>query len=121
VASQLFRLGYLVTITLGNTKEVDLMVAHPDGRTISIDVKGLKNKTNWPLKPKLIKKTHFYVLVSYLNGFNDLSIQPEIFIVPSIDVKKALSTWSGNRNVTAVGYRTVKNSKYKDAWHLLFK
>ena len=42
VASQLFRLGYTVTITLGNTKEIDLLVAHPDGRTVTIDVKGLK-------------------------------------------------------------------------------
>ena len=33
VASQLFRLGYIVTITLGHTKEIDLIVAHPDDGT----------------------------------------------------------------------------------------
>jgi len=46
VASQLFRQGYVVTVTLGHTKEIDLIVAHPDGRTITIDMKGLKNTTN---------------------------------------------------------------------------
>lgn len=62
VASQLYRLGYVVTITLGHTKEIDLIIAHPDGRTVTIDVKGLKNTTNWPLKPKLVNKKHFLYL-----------------------------------------------------------
>ena len=91
VASQLHRLGYIVTLTLGNTKEVDLLVAHPDGRTITIDTKGLKNKTNLPITPKLIRSTHFFALVSYLNRFEDTEFQPEVFIVPSTEISKVLT------------------------------
>lgn len=121
VASQLSRLGYAVTITFGNTKVIDLMVAHSDGkRMVSIDVKGLKSKTNWPLTPKLKSKTHFFVLVSYLNKFRELKENPEVFVIPSIEIEKILGSWSGNKNVTAVGYSKIKASKYKDAWHLLF-
>jgi hypothetical protein len=120
VASQLSRLGYAVTITFGNTKVIDLMVAHPDGRVVTIDVKGLKNKTNWPLSPKLKNKTHYFVLVSYLNRFSDLETIPECFVIPSTEISKVLSSWSGNPNVTAVGYMAVKNTKYKNAWPLLF-
>jgi hypothetical protein len=120
VASQLSRLGYAVTITFGSTKVIDLMVAHSDGRMISIDVKGLKNKTNWPLTLKLKSKTHFFVLVSYLNKFRELTENPEVFVIPSIEIEKVLGAWSGNRSVTAVSYSKVKNSKYKDAWHLIF-
>ncbi|ODS40957.1 hypothetical protein BEH94_10715 [Candidatus Altiarchaeales archaeon WOR_SM1_SCG] len=123
VASQLFRVGYVVTITLGHTKEIDLIVVHPDGRTITIDVKGLKNTTNWPLSPKLEKEDHFFVLVSYLNKFADLNIHPDVFVVPSLEIKSLLTPWSGKAQVKQKGvrYRDAKNSKYKDAWELLFK
>jgi hypothetical protein len=120
VASQLNRFGYIVTVTFGNTKEVDLLVAHPDGRKISIDTKGLKNKSNWPLSLRLKRKDHFFVLVSYVNNFLDIEHQPEVFIVPSTEVHKILGSWSGNKNVTCVDYRRVKDGQYKDAWHLLF-
>ena len=120
VASQLYRMGYIVTITLGHTKEIDLIVAHPDGRTVTIDVKGLKNKTNWPLKPKLIRHDHFYVLVCYLNRFQDFSVPPEVYVIPSTQVKPFLGKWTGWPEVTAVAYRHIKNGKFKDAWHLLF-
>lgn len=120
VASQLLRLGYVVTVTLGHTKEIDLIVAHPDGRTITIDVKGLKNTTNWPLTPKLKRKDHFYVLVSYLNKFDDLNSQPDIFVIPSLEVENVLSLWSGRSDVKCVNYHGIKDSKYKNAWNKLF-
>jgi len=119
VASQLFRLGYTVTITLGHTKEIDLIVSDPKGRVITIDVKGLKNTTNWPIKPKLIKNTHYFVLVCYKSKFNEPSIAPEVFIIPSKRIKSLLGEWSGNPNVTAVGYSKVRNSRFKNAWDLL--
>jgi len=122
VASQLFRLGYAVTITLGHTKEIDLFVAHPDDRkNVTIDVKGLKNTTNWPLNPKRKAKDHFYILLSYRNKFGDLTSQPDVFVVPSLEIERVLSPWSGKPEVTGVGYHRIRSSKYKDAWHLLFQ
>ena len=121
VASQLYRLGYVATITLGHTKEIDLLVAHPDGRVITIDVKGLKNTTNWPLQPKLKSKAHFYILVNYKNKLGDLSFYPEVFVIPSLEVDNVLSPWAGKPEVTCVEYKNIRNSKYKDAWELLFK
>ena len=120
VASLLSRLGYAVTITFGNTKVIDLMVAHPDGRVVSIDVKGLKNTTNWPLTPKIKSPTHFFVLVSYRNRFQDLASPPDVFVIPSADIPKLLTRWTGRPEVTCVGYTTLKNTAYRDAWHLLF-
>jgi hypothetical protein len=120
VASQLLRLGHTVTLTIGHTKEIDLIVAHQDGRLITIDVKGLKNTTNWPLQPKLADKTHFFVLVCYRNHFDDLSSTPEVFVIPSSDVGRLLTPWAGRPEVTAVAYRRIKDTKYKDHWGLLF-
>jgi hypothetical protein len=120
IASQLYRLGYTPTITLGHTKEIDLIVAHPDGRTVTIDVKGLKNKTNWPLKPKLISPHHFYVLVCYLEKYQNIAVPPEVFVIPSTRIESLLGKWTGLPQVTAVGYNRVRNGEFKDAWHLLF-
>jgi len=120
VASQLFRLGYNVTITLGHTKEIDLYVADSDGKVVTIDVKGLKNTTNWPVKFKQPKKNHYFVFVTYLNKFSELDIEPEVFVIPSVRMRKLIGQWAGNPDVTAVGYSRLKNSKYKNAWQLLF-
>jgi len=71
VASLLYRMGYTATLTLGHTKEIDIMVYDESAkRTVTIDVKGLKNTTNWvmPSERKLsVRPTHFYALVTFKN------------------------------------------------------
>jgi hypothetical protein len=118
VASQLFRLGYTVTITLGNAKEIDI-IACKNGKIVTIDVKGLKNTTNWPLNPKRIKPDHFYVLVTYKNNFGDIETHPEVFVIPSGEIKRVLGSWSGRPDIKAVGYNKIRTSKYLNAWNLL--
>lgn len=118
VASQLFRLGYTVTITLGNSKEIDI-IACKNGRTITIDVKGLKNTTNWPLNPKRTSPDHFYILVTYKNAFGDIEKHPEVFVIPAPEIKRLLGSWSGRPDVKAIGYNKLRDSKYRGAWKLL--
>jgi len=118
ITSLLFRLGYNVTITLGHTKEIDLIVTDTEGRKVSIDVKGLVGRTNWPLNPKLIREDHFYILVTYKDKFNDLNTIPEVYILPSIEIKDLITKWKNRSGIT---YKKLKNSKYENAWHLLFK
>lgn len=121
VASILFRLGYVVAITMGNTKAIDILVADPkkSSRKISVDVKGLKNTTNWPVKVKRHDKNHFFIFVTYKNRFNDPLFMPETFIVPANRIGHILTKWSGRKDITCVNYADLKHSKYKDAWHLL--
>ena len=121
VASLLNRLEHTVTLTLGNTKEIDLLVSNSEGKKVSIDVKGLKNTTNWVVNPKLKRKDHFYVLVCYKNKFHQVDLSPEVFVIPSLEIDKLLTEWVGQPGVTGIKYSNVKNSKYKDAWHFLFK
>ncbi|MBM3707941.1 MAG: hypothetical protein FJW69_06340 [Actinobacteria bacterium] len=116
VASHLFRLGYSVTVTFGHTKEVDLIVNIPGKGLITIDVKGLAGKTNWPILPKLIKDNHFYILVTYLNKFVDINTMPEFYIIPSSEIEQLITYWKNRSGIT---YKMLKGGKYKDAWHLL--
>ncbi len=116
VASQLFRLGYNATITLGHTKEIDLVVTHPDEQIITIDVKGTRWKTSWPLKPpKRVRKDHFFVFL-YYKVFEDLDVPPEVFVVPARQIKRLVEDWV----IPGVPYNRLKNSRYEDAWGLLF-
>jgi hypothetical protein len=105
------------------------MVLHDDGRKISIDTKGLKNKTNWPITVKLKRPDHFFILVAYVDQFESLEHFPEVFVIPSLEMRPPLlGNWSSRKqhkmSKTCVGYRRLRdfaNGKYKDAWHLLFR
>ena len=125
VASQLFRLDYEVTITLGHTKEIDLIVINlTNGRMITIDVKGLQSTTSWPLNPKRINKHHFYVLVSYCNKFNDLDFHPEVYIIPSVEIEELLVPWgTGQQLIEQMGVEysnpNLKNYKDDKGWELI--
>lgn len=119
VASQMFRVGLGVTITLGNTKEVDLVALRPDGSSVTVDVKGLKNTTNWVVKRERRAADHFFILVSYRNHFSVPTAAPECFIIPSVQIDDVLSQWSGLPEVTCVPYASVKNSDFREAWPLL--
>jgi hypothetical protein len=86
---------------------------------VTIDVKGLKNTTNWVVTPKLRTQRHFFVLVCYRNRFSDASFLPESYVVPSLAVDEVLETWAGNRAVTCIGYRNVKEGRFPEAWSLM--
>lgn len=71
IASCLMRLGLTCTITLGHTKEIDLIVADSRGNTVTVDVKGLKNLTNWPLTDPVKRRSHFYIFGTFRNEIED--------------------------------------------------
>ena len=126
VASLLFRLGYEASITLGNTKEIDLMVYDPETqKEITIDVKGLKNTTNWVMPKNLSERdAHFFVLVTFKNKFSDLDAIPEVYTIPSKKVTKLWTGWSGNPKVKAIRYSVLRNHpefKGKNGMKLLFQ
>jgi hypothetical protein len=49
VLSVLHRLGFHASLTLGNRKAIDIVV-ETETRTLTIDVKGMASRTNWPLE-----------------------------------------------------------------------
>jgi hypothetical protein len=50
VISMLHRKGIDASLTLGNKKAVDIIIADKKGRIITIDVKGLQGTTNFPIE-----------------------------------------------------------------------
>ncbi len=126
VASLLFRLGYEASLTLGNTKEIDLMVYDPETKKqITIDVKGLKNKTNFPVPNKPSEsENHFFVLVAYKNRFSDVDSTPDVYVIPSKKVKELWTGWSGKPDKKAIRYSVLRNHpefKGTNGMRLLFQ
>ncbi len=120
VLSMLYRLGMDAYLTLGNKKSVDILI-NKDGALKTVDVKGIKGVTLWPLYNFSNRKSnHFLALVSYLNKIEDVSVIPEVYIVPAKDVDKLL--WENpnkTRKGISLGNMRKTESKYRDKWSLL--
>ena len=121
VLSVLHRLGFAATLTLGNKKSVDIVIARDAGDAITIDVKGLAGTTNWPVDNlKEGRRRHFIVFVTFLGKIGDPSVLPEVYIVPSEKVSRLIyQNPAGNRRVIPLGRARKSWENYKEAWELL--
>jgi hypothetical protein len=131
VAAELSRRGFICSVTLKNTKGIDILVCNEDAtKTLGIQVKTNQiNKSEWILHEKcenLTDKNIFYVFVN-LKG---VDILPEFYIVPSKDVAKYTSTnhskWLSekgkkgqSRNDSTMRKFKDSEQKYLNRWDLL--
>ena len=93
VAAELSRRGYICSVTLKNTKGIDILVCNEDAtKTLGILIKTNQiNKSEWILSDKsekLVDETIFYVFVNII-GIADL---PEYYIVPSKIVSEYITS-----------------------------
>lgn len=121
VLSALHRLGISATLSLGNKKSVDIVIAREAGDALTIDVKGLAGTSNWPvdnLRPG--NSRHFIVFVTFLGRIHDLATSPEVYVVPSKEVSALVyKNPAGNRRVIPLGRVRKSWVRFKDAWKLL--
>ena len=116
VAGELARRGYNVTITLGNTKSIDLII-EKDGKLIPVQVKGIQRKKsgNWNVNLiKLKSQLLIYVLVN-LNADN--LHQPEYFILTEVEVKNHFIATDSERDYLT--YNKALQLGFKDRWDKL--
>ena len=121
VLSILHRLGMSATLTLGNKKAVDIVVAREAGDAVTVDVKGLAGKSNWPVDNlKAGRKKHFIAFVTFLGKIGDVSVTPEVYVVPSGRISRLVyQNPSGSRRVIPLGRARKSWKEFKDAWELL--
>ena len=82
VAAELSRRGYVASLTLGNTRGIDILASNSDAtRSVGIQVKAIQGSgKEWMLNQKIeseVATNLFYVFVR----LNDLA-SPEYFVVP---------------------------------------
>ena len=130
-AAELSRRGYVASITLRNTKGIDIIATNEEGsKTINIQVKtsGLKTR-GWILNKKAEEMTDenmFYILVR----LTALDKRPFFHIIPSADVAHHVKIGHRNwlktpgrggqkHNDTSMRKFEDPDNKYLDRWELL--
>ena len=133
VAAELSLRGYIASITLRNTRGIDIVASTSDGeRSVSIQVKSNSHaSTKWILTKKsetFHSPNHYYVFVS----FSDLEIKPQYHVVPSAVVAKQIyeghREWlNGSKNDGSPrkdsdirNFITSADGPYRDAWDKMF-
>jgi hypothetical protein len=131
VAAELSKRGYLASITLRNTKGVDVLCSNEDAsKSVGIQVKTNKGSNrSWLMNQKAenyFADNLFYVFVNLNNGEK----HPDYFIVPSTIasnfVKESHSIWlskpgRGGKEHADTNMRVFsdKEEKYREKWDLL--
>ena len=131
VAAELSRRGFIASITLRNTRGIDIVVTNKDAtKTVTIQCKtSRKKKRQWILGEKseaFLAENHFYVMVD----LGDESERPSYHVVPSkivaATIKKSHSDWlkapsaSGKpRKDSQIRNFSDKTNVYLERWELL--
>ena len=131
VAAELSRRGYLASITLRNTKGVDIVCSNSNAtKSVAIQVKTTSRSSRfWVLSQKsedFYADNLYYVFVN----LNDYSKKPDYFIVPSKtlanNVKESHQLWLNTpglkgqkHNDSMMRKFSDLNEEYLDRWDLL--
>ena len=114
--SMLHRIGADAALTLGNKKAVDIFVAN-ESRTITIDVKGLEKRYDWPADNirMLEGSQHFYVLVSFEGKISDPQAIPSAWIIPANQLEQFIRKYK-TRTVISRAELKAKGQAFLHAW-----
>ena len=112
ILSKLYRLDLEAYISMGNKKKVDIRVILENGSTISIDVKSVRGYSSLVVNNVENKPNHFIVFVIYNNRFDDLSTEPDIYIVPSSQLPELIELYGDEKRVMK-----GKIERFKDQWY----
>jgi hypothetical protein len=113
ILSMLYRLDLDAYMTLGNKKSVDISICR-DNKVITLDVKAVKGYSSIIVNNATYKEGHYIAFVIYNNKINDVSYLPDIFIVPSLEVRRIVRSFGDQK-------RVMKSDilQYKDKWDTL--
>ena len=113
VLSLLYRQNFDAYITLGNKKAIDIIIKNFNNEIITIDVKGLRGKTSFPvdnITPDKINETHFIIFISFLGKILNFNTIPELYVVPSKNIE-ALTYSNPKKNRRVVQLSKLRKNK----------
>jgi hypothetical protein len=118
VAAELSRRGYICSVTLKNTKGIDILVCNEDStKTLGIQVKTNQiNKREWMLNEKSEKMIDTNIMYVFVNLISQ-NILPEFYIVPS----KVVSDYITNDHLKWLSTIGKKGQQHNDSSMRKFK
>lgn len=120
VMERLFRLGHEPALTLGNAKNVDILVETKDGQIKTISVKAIRGGGKWPVgKADLSKQKNLVFVFLLYRKFTDVLTDPEVWVMPARDVEVRKNKWFDGYGIyySHTKYGVPDLEAYRDAWH----
>ena len=125
ILSCLHRRGLTANLTLGNKKGVDVVVVRASGDAVTVEVKGLAGKYEWPANNLVTQKPvkpelHFVALVSFEGLIDKPEMPPpRVWIVPFSELEPFIRRYEGGRINVARKKLVDDGSQFENAWHLI--
>lgn len=116
ILSKFYRMELEAYMSQGNKKSVDIRLIKKDGQAISVDVKAVRGYSSLVINNVEAKENHFVVFVIYNNKFEDISVEPEIFVVPTNELTAITETYGEEKRVMK-----GKLGNYKNKWEYFLK
>ncbi len=109
ILSKLYRLDLEAYISQGNKKSIDIRVVTKNNSAISIDVKAVRGYSSIVINNVLFKENHVITIVVYNNRFEKLDYEPEIFIIPSLEIADISETYGKEKRLLKGKLQLYKN------------
>lgn len=122
VLSCLHRIGLTANLTLGNKKGVDVVVVRDAGDAVTVEVKGVAKKYDWPANNLITTKpdSHFVALVSFEGRIDDPTMpSPRVWIVPFPAIEQFKNHFPGGRVDVSRKKLVEEGGHFESAWHLI--
>lgn len=118
--SVLHRLGAAANLTLGNKKGVDIMVARETGDAVTVEVKGVARRYDWPANniQSTNPERHFVALVSFEGRIAETTVAPRCWVIPLPELEPYLRQYVGRRNVSRSAVLNT-GQRFENAWSLI--
>ena len=121
ILSCLHRRGLMANLTLGNKKGVDIVVVRQAGDAVTVEVKGVAKKYDWPADNLVTQhpQRHFVVLVSFEGQIDDPGMPaPRVWIFPFPEIETFKRKYKTRTNVSRAAVLRV-SEKFENAWHFI--
>ena len=125
ILSCLHRRGLTANLTLGNKKGVDVVVVRDSGDAVTVEVKGLAGKYEWPANNLVSQKPrnperHFVALVTFEGHIKERHMPPpHVWIIPFPDLARFRRDYPGGRINVSRTQVLHNGSEFENAWHLI--
>jgi hypothetical protein len=121
VLACLHRLGMTANLTLGNKKGVDIVVAREAGDAVTVEVKGVAGRHDWPASNLRAAQgaKHFVVLVSFEGQIDNPEMPPpRVWVIPFEQVSRFMRQYTGRTNVMRAAVAR-DGGEFENAWQLI--
>jgi hypothetical protein len=108
-------------LTLGSKKSVDILVVRQSGDVVTVEVKGVAKKYDWPASNLATQhpKRHFVVLVSFEGQIDDPGMPaPRVWIIPFPQIAPFMRVYKSRTNVSRAAV-VADGVQFENAWHLI--